>query len=424
MALNDEASAPIITPAATAAPSRPRLGTLAITLPTTMIVLFMVWTAVPSILLPVQVQALTGSTDAGALAIASVLGTVAAAIANPVFGHLSDRTRSRFGRRTPWIVVGAVSGAAVLLLQVAAPSIAVLGLCWAATCLTLNAFQAAFMAVVPDRVPTARIGLASSLIGTGLNAGVLVGSLMFVVFPGLAGSGGYALLAILIVAVAVLFVVVSPDTDSRALPREPFRLGEFFATFGVSPRRYPDFAWVFIARVLLMLGYFLLFAFLMFALQDYVGLAQDQAVPQAALLFAINGAASVVGSILAAPIADRSGRLKVFVLIAGAGLAVSLVIPLVQASMVAMYVFAVVNGIAFGIYMSVDTALVNRVLPRPEDAAKDLGIMNLGMVIPQVLSASIGAIVVSFVGYAGLFAIAAVIAVVGALAILPVRKVV
>lgn len=424
MALNDEASTPTLTPEIPAAPSRPRLGTLAITLPTTMIVLFMVWTAVPSILLPVQVQALTGSTDAGALAIASVLGTVAAAIANPVFGHLSDRTRSRFGRRTPWIVVGAVSGAAVLLLQIAAPSIAVLGLCWASTCLTLNAFQAAFMAVVPDQVPTARIGLASSLIGTGLNAGVLVGSLMFVVFPGLAGSGGYALLAILIVAVAVLFVVVSPDTDSRALPREPFRLRDFFAMFWVSPRRYPDFAWVFIARVLLMLGYFLLFAFLMFALQDYVGLAQDQAVPQAALLFAINGAASVVGSILAAPIADRTGRLKVFVLIAGAGLAVSLVIPLVQASMFAMYVFAVVNGIAFGIYMSVDTALVNRVLPNPESAAKDLGIMNLGMVIPQVLSASIGAIVVTLVGYAGLFAIAAVIAVIGALAILPVRKVV
>jgi MFS family permease len=384
----------------------------------------MVWTAVPSILLPVQVQTLTGTTDAGALALASVLGTVAAAIANPVFGHLSDRTRSRFGRRAPWIVAGALSGAVVLLLQIAAPSIAVLGLCWAATCLTLNAFQAAFMAVVPDRVPTERIGLASSLVGTGLNAGVLVGSLMFVVFPSLAGPGGYVLLAILIVAAAVVFVVVSPDSDSRELPHQPFGLRDFLTAFWVSPRRYPDFAWVFIARVLLMLGYFLLFAFLMFALQDYIGLKQDQAVQQAALLFAVNGAASVVGSLLAAPIADRSGRLKIFVLIAGGGLALSLVIPLVQANMIAMYVFAVVNGIAFGVYMSVDTALVNRVLPRPEDAAKDLGIMNLGMVIPQVLSASIGAVVVAVVGYAGLFAIAAVIAVIGALAILPVRKVV
>lgn len=402
--------------------SKSRVGMLSFTLPLVMLVLFVVWTAVPSILIPVQVQALTGSTDVGGLALASILGTIAAAIANPVFGRLSDRTRSRFGRRTPWIVGGALAGGAMLLLQASAPSVAILGLCWAGTTLTLNAFQAAYVAIVPDRVPVRRIGLVSSLVGAGMNAGVLLGSLMFVFWPELAGTGGYTVLAVIVVVVAIAFVLISPDTDSRELKSEPFSLGAFFKSFWVSPRRYPDFAWVFLARVLLMLGYFLLFAFLMFAIQDYVGVAPGEAVTQGALLFTINGAASIVGSLLVAPIADRSGKLKTFVLIAGIGLAVSLVIPLIQASMTAMYIFAVINGLAFGVYMSVDTALVNRVLPDQADAGKDLGLMNMSMVIPQVLSAALGALIVTLVGYAGLFAVAAVIAVIGALAILPVRK--
>ncbi|MDR6868597.1 MFS family permease [Microbacterium resistens] len=403
---------------------RSRTGRLPVTLPIVMLMLFVVWTAVPSILIPVQVQTLTGTTDVGALALASVLGTIAAAIANPVFGRLSDRTRSRFGRRTPWIVGGALAGGAMLLLQASAPSIVLLGLCWAGTTLTLNAFQAAYVAIVPDRVPVRRIGLVSSLIGAGMNGGVLLGSLMFVFFPELAGPTGYTFLAALVVVVAVAFVLISPDTDSRDLPREPFHLRSVLSTFWVSPRKHPDFAWVFLARVLLMLGYFLLFAFLMFALQEYIGLPADQAVGQGALLLTINGAASIVGSLIAAPFADRGGRLKTFVLIAGLGLAVSLVVPLLDASMTAMYVFAVLNGLAFGVYMAVDTALVNRVLPVRADAGKDLGLMNMSMVIPQVLSASLGALIVTLVGYSGLFAVAAVIAVVGALAILPVRKLV
>ncbi|UQV19154.1 MFS transporter [Brevundimonas albigilva] len=34
-------------------------------------------------------------------------GAVTAAISNVVVGALSDRTRSRFGRRRPWIAAGA-----------------------------------------------------------------------------------------------------------------------------------------------------------------------------------------------------------------------------------------------------------------------------------------------------------------------------
>ncbi|MBT2542683.1 MFS transporter [Streptomyces sp. ISL-44] len=404
-------------------PSR-RLGPLYATMPLANVVLYTIWTAVPGFLLPVQVQRLTGSTDVSALSLASMLGAIAATIGNPILGQLSDRTRSRFGRRAPWMVACALVGAVVLLLQSAAPSILLLGIAYAGTNLILNGFQVALTAVVPDRFPPHKLGLASSLMGVGLNTGVLAGSLMFVFFPGLADEGGYYLLAALIIIAAFGFAVISPDTSSKDLPREPFRLKQFLTnSFWVSPRKHPDFAWVFLARVLLMLGYWLVFGFFFFALQDYIGLSAERAVVAAGTLYTVNGAASIVGSLIAAPLADRFGSLKTFVLIAGAGLALSLLIPLGKPDYQGMMAFAVVNGLAFGVYMAVDIALVNLVLPQAEDAGKDLGVMNISMALPQVLSSALGAVVISAVGYRGLFAVSGAVAIAGAIAVLPVKKV-
>lgn len=43
-------------------------------------------------------------------------GAVVSLLATPLFGALSDRTTSRWGRRTPWIVAGSAGGAVSLLL--------------------------------------------------------------------------------------------------------------------------------------------------------------------------------------------------------------------------------------------------------------------------------------------------------------------
>ncbi|CAM5552660.1 MFS transporter [Streptomyces spiroverticillatus] len=420
MALDDETA---VRPRTSQAPlGRFKLGPLYVTIPLANLVLYMIWTAIPQFMLPIQVQRITGTTDTAALATASLLGTIAATIGNPLFGQLSDRTRSRFGRRTPWLVACAIGGGALLLLQANAPSISMLGIAYAGTSLVLNGFQAALTAVVPDRVPGEKMGLVSSLMGVGLNLGVLVGSSLFAIFPELAGPFVYYLIAAAIVITAVVFAVLSPDVDSREEPREPFHLGRFFAKLWINPVKHPDFGWVFLARMFMMLGYWLVTALFFFALQDYVGLSPEDAVGAAGILFTVSGAASVVGSLLAAPLVDRVGRLKVFVLVAGGGLAISLAIPVFSPTYGGMMVFSVVNGLAFGIYTAVDTALINKVLPNPDDAAKDLGVMNIATALPQIVAAALGALVVSLLDYRGLFVVAAVIALVGAVAVIPVKR--
>ncbi|TXS22119.1 MFS transporter [Streptomyces sp. ms191] len=103
---------------------------------------------------------------------------------------------------------------------------------------------------------------------------------------------------------------------------------------------------------------------------------------------------------------------------------VALLVPALSASWTAMLVFSVVNGLGFGCYMAVDTALVTMVLPRAEDAARDMGVLNIANAGPQIVAPFVASLIVSASGgYPALFLVAAVLSVLGALAVRPIRSV-
>jgi GPH family glycoside/pentoside/hexuronide:cation symporter len=60
--------------------------------------------------------------DVRAYGIVMVVYAIIDALDNPLLGHLSDRTRSRFGRRRPWLLVGAPMLAASMIAFFSAPS--------------------------------------------------------------------------------------------------------------------------------------------------------------------------------------------------------------------------------------------------------------------------------------------------------------
>ncbi|HET9647036.1 MAG TPA: MFS transporter, partial [Microlunatus sp.] len=81
------------------------------------------------------------------------IGAFAALIANPVFGRLSDRTTSRWGRRRPWMVGGSIGLALFLFVIAIANSVPVLIIGWFGAQLAANAAFAAYLATIADRVP-------------------------------------------------------------------------------------------------------------------------------------------------------------------------------------------------------------------------------------------------------------------------------
>lgn len=90
---------------------------------------------------------------------------------------------------------------------------------------------------------------------------------------------------------------------------------------------------------------------------------------------------------------------------------------------------AVVMSLSFGVYLAVDIALVTEVLPDAKNsAAKDLGVMNIASAFPQTVAPAIAPLFLfagggSTADYNILFSVAAIYAVLGAVTIIPIRKV-
>src|SRR6478609_10308378 len=185
---------------------------------------FIIWGAFLGILLPSQVAGIDPANKIANFALVSTVGAIFALFAQPIAGQLSDRTRSRYGRRAPWIMIGSLVGALALVGLAFANSF--IGVLIAATLVqtAYNFAQGPLSAVMPDRVPIKRRGTFSALSGIGLMVGALGGQIIGSVFLG-SIAAGYVFLAVFSVLMLTLFVVFNPDYSSTELPREPFKFG-------------------------------------------------------------------------------------------------------------------------------------------------------------------------------------------------------
>ncbi|MER6513072.1 MFS transporter [Nonomuraea sp. NPDC001636] len=399
-----------------------RLGPLYLTLPLANVAVMFLWLSVGAFVLPVHVQRITGVNDVAALGLANSIGPLMATLANPVFGQISDRTRSRFGRRSPWILGCVLLGVLALFAQASAGSVLMLGVSWAAVQTIMNGYQAAMTAILPDRVPPSRYGTYSGLFGLGTPLATIAAAIMFIVFPQLADGGAYYVTMALLLVAAVLVVVATPDTSSVGTAREPFGLGAFLAAF-LRPLKAPDFAWAFVSRFGVMLGYFVIFTFNLFLLEDFIKIPKGEVVATMGLLMLIGQAATLLAVLVIGPISDRLGRFRLFALVAGLSSAVFLGIPLAMPTFEGMIVYNVAHGVAFGVYLAVDMALVTKVLPDPGDAGKDMGVINIANAGPQILAPALAAVVVGTGGYPALFVVGIVISLVGSVGVLRIRGV-
>lgn len=383
--------------------------------------IFLIWGAVPGILLPQQVTVLFGEENKVAnLAIVATIGAFAAMIAQPIAGQVSDRTRSRFGRRAPWIVIGALAGALALVGLAFANTLAGVIIAWTLVQICYNFAQGPLSAVMPDRVPLRRRGTFAALFGIGLMVGALGGSVVGSLFFH-SIAAGYVIFAAIALVILVLFVVFNPDHSSAELPREPFRLGEFLRTFWVNPIAHPDFFWAFTGRLLLYTGYFLVIGYQLFLLTDYFGVKNPETVIP--LLGLISLAGILISTIVSGPLSDKLGRRKIFVFASSAVTGLAMILPWVWPDLTAWMIMTFVGGLGFGMFQAVDTALMSEVLPSAKSFAKDLGVVNIAATLPQTLAPGIAGAVVLSLGYAALFPAGIVLSILGAFAVWPIKAV-
>jgi MFS family permease len=380
-----------------------------------------------TVLLPNQVQAIAGPAHKVAvLGWVTGIGAAVAMISNPVAGALSDRTTSRFGRRHPWTVWGALAGAAALVLLAGQHAIAGVIIGWCLAQAGLNAMQASITAGVPDHVPVAQRGLVSGWIGLPQTVGVVLAVVLVTVV--VTGNAGYVLTAAAVVACALPFALTTPDPLLPRSARPPFAWRAFIRSFWLSPRRYPDFAWAWLTRFAVNLGNAMALLYLLYFLRDKIHYSRlfpgQQAENGLLILILIYTVAVVITAVTGGVISDRTGRRKLPVTVSGLVMAVPAVMLALWPSWPVAIASAAIMGLGFGVYLSVDQALVTQVLPSAAARAKDLGIINIANSGPQVLAPAIAAPLVSQLGgYPTLFLSVAVITVLGSAFVWKIRSI-
>jgi MFS family permease len=285
---------------------------------------------------------------------------------------------------------------------------------------------APFIATISDQVPTFQRGSISALLGIAQNVGILGGTYLAQIFADQLVIL-FVVPSIFAIGAMLLFAFILPDQRLRVKP-PAMTTGEWISTLWVNPVKHRDFAFAWWSRFLITLATFMFTAFRLFYMQDRLGLSLEDAPAAVSTGVLIYTIALVASGWVAGKISDRLGRRKIFV--AGSTLlfAAGTVLLAHVDSVAGFYVVEAVLGVAFGIYVGVDLALVVDVLPNPDDAGKDLGVFNMANALPQSAAPALGAALLAFgsannQNYDLLLYSAGAAALIGALVVLPIKKV-
>jgi MFS family permease len=378
------------------------------------------------VLLGQQAAAFSEGDKEAILALVTGAGAAVSLVANPLFGAFSDRTTSRLGRRVPWVLFGAVLGAAALIALAGAPNVAVMTLLWCLVQAGCNGAYAAITAAIPDRVPVPQRGTVGGLAAMGQTVGILIGA---VIAAAVAGNfaAGYFVCAAALLAGVVLYYFKNDDVPLPAQARPPFSLAGFVRGFWISPARYPDFAWAWLTRLLVNIGNHMVTLYLLFFLNDAVRVRETQGIEPEFGVLILTGLYAVmviITSVIGGRLSDRMGRRKPLVIISSAVIAAASLILAFAPTWPGALIGASVLGIGFGCYLAVDFALITQVLPTALNRGKDLGVINIANSLPQVLAPLIAyPFVALWGGYVALYVAAAVIGLLGAVFVVKIKGV-
>ncbi|MFD4407787.1 MFS transporter [Nocardia sp. NPDC058499] len=358
-------------------------------------------------------------------------GALVVMLTAPLFGVLSDRTRTRFGRRRPWMGAGTVLGGVSLVVMALAPNALVLGAGWILAQLGWGQVLQNLLTSMADKLSEAQRGKVAGLVG-------FVTQIAPVVGVALAGSfSGDPLLLFLLpgifgVVCVALFVLFTREEDTReARFDDKLSLASLFSKYLYNPRKYVDFSWVWLGRFFFYFGLTLNTTFTAFFFASRLGIPVADVAPIMATLSLVGVLATTVGALGGGFLSDRLRRRRIFVLLASLLFAAGTIVMALSTDVPVLVVGSLIVSTGIGMFSAVDQALVLDVLPEKESGAgRFMGIIGFATSIPQSVAPfvapavlAIGAASVGDRNYTLLYLVAGVFTVVGGLVVLRVRAV-
>ncbi len=300
-------------------------------------------------------------------------GLILAMVIQPLAGALSDRTRSRWGRRRPWMVAGTLLGLCCLAAMALARSFAALVLGYLLLQFVSNMAHGPAQGLIPDLVPSDRRGMASGIKNLFDMLGLVITSL---VAGNLMGGGNpmlaFAIIGIVLAISALVTILTTPETPIPSTEGSAVN-HSLPDLLRVDWHSYPEYQRLIISRFLILVGIYAVQSFAQYYIRDWLRIPNPAEVTGNLL-----GAIGLALTALVFPagwLSDRLGRLRLNVM-AGALAALGIFLLIFARSVTSVYVFAAIIGAATGMFVSVNWALATDLIPR-EEAGKYLGLSNL-----------------------------------------------
>ena len=375
-----------------------------------------VWTSYNNVLLPTLVEKVTTQYRGPIVGLIGFLGTMIGITVSLLAGIISDHTTSRWGKRTPAILVGAVIGLPfIALTAIFYPPVMpliVIGFCGMQ--FFTNVANGAWWPLLVDVVPENQRGLASGL-GSFFT---LVGAAMGIGLVTLLNENGQTDLALWLIAIvfAVTGVVNAIVIRGRDRPAEksqaPFNLWNVFKEMFHVRTRVVVFFWVVVSALLANMGINSLQFFARYFFETYF----PSISPDYGLRFM--GGISLVFTMIAAfgsgVLSDRIGRRKLIVISMFLCAAATLLMGLTS-DFTLFLIFAAIRSAATGPIVAVVPALASDLSPEDE-AGQYMAYNNLSTGLSGALSSLIFGVVLTTMSKTGvviLFVISAVLFLVG-----------
>jgi MFS family permease len=322
-------------------------------------------------------------------------------LVQPTVGMISDYTTSRWGRRKPYIAIGATLDvlfiAGFALSNTYVSLVAFLALLQFSS----NFAQGPFQGYVPDLVPERQVGTASALLGAMQTVGYVIGGA--IVTLALLTGGDHPDYTIPTIAVGLIEFATAMGTlrwvREGGAPRD--RRGRAWWAIGRSAwatdiLRERSFVYLVLSRLLFFAGVNAMLNFWVIFLDRTQHLSNaDQGVlyPLTQLVVALVTAITTIPS---ARLSDRFGRKPVIYVAAGIG-AVGLVVMAVSPTFAVFLVGAAILSAASGTFLAVDWALMTDIIPRAA-SGRYMGISNIAVAAAGALAGAIVGPVIDVVG--------------------------
>jgi MFS family permease len=337
--------------------------------------------------LPYKVGLLAPDDKVSLLGVVATVGAIVGVIAGPIAGVLSDRTRTRIGRRRPWFLGGVLVLAAGSLLVAVADSVPMLILGWVIVSLGGAANAAAISPIVAERIPESQRGVAGAIGGV---ATQLAGVLGYTI----GGSLTFSLLLIFLLPVAALgvlgglFMFLLPERMVD-LPRQSIR--ETFRQLLFNPRRYPDYSILWIGKLLMQLALAFLTTFQLYFLLDRLGFTAEEAGIRLSLVGGIGILVTMTFAVGSGILSDRLKRRRIFILLSAVLAATGMTLMAFTDGFGLFFAAVLFILGSAGMFGSVDVALASDLVPEPEQAGKWMTTYNLAATLATAVAPLLGA---------------------------------